>query len=84
MDMELVKEAIRHAESVRDHQPGIDFDDLMLHVESNYPELTEDEEDEIRYTMRDRHYPYVMPGIFTLEYRGGAHVMIPLGNDINA
>lgn len=38
MNMELVQEGIRHAESVRDHQPGIDFDSVMYHVESNYPD----------------------------------------------
>lgn len=84
MDMELVKEAIRHAESVREHQPGIDFDSVMYHVESNYPELTHDEEEEVRYSVADRYYPYVVPGCYRMEYRGGAHVMIPLGNDIAA
>lgn len=84
MDMELVQEAIRHGESVRDNQPCIDFDSVMYHVESNYPELTHDEEEQVRYTICDRHYPDVAPGCYRMEFRGAAHVMIPLGNDIAA
>ena len=38
----MKKEAIAHARSVLEHQPDIDLDDLMLHVESNYPDLAND------------------------------------------
>lgn len=84
MDMDLIQEAILHAESVLDHQPGIDFDSVMFHVESNYPELTHGEEEEVRYTVRDRHYPDVVPGCYRMEFRGAAHVIIPLNNEIAA
>lgn len=83
MDSELIQEAIRHAESVREYQPSIDFDSVMLHVESNYPDLSVEEEFKVRHTVRDRYYPDVMPGCYHLEYCGAAHVMIPLGNDLS-
>ncbi len=84
MDSELIQEAIRHAESVREHQPGIDFDSVMFHVESNYPELSTDEEFKVRNAVCDRYYPEVVPGCYQLEFRGCAHVMISLGNDLAA
>lgn len=57
---------------------------LFLHdftnSQSNYPELSDDEELNVSEHLRDRYYPNVVPGLFCLEYRGACHVMIPLGN----
>jgi len=76
---EIVEDAIEHAEDVIDAQPGIDFDSLMDHVESNFPDLSSDEESEVRHILRDRHYPTASTIWYSREYRGGRYVLVPMG-----
>ncbi len=79
VDKTYIQEAVKHGFDVIEAQPGIDFDSVMLHVESNYPDLSDEEEYQVREAIAER-FPDVCTGMFALTYTGSGHHMFPLGN----
>jgi hypothetical protein len=50
------QDAIDHAVDVRDVQPDADLEQLMWHVESAFPDLSNDDHEEVEQALADKYF----------------------------